>query len=92
MSVREIQGHLLGCMDCKCRPERISTGTGEVLTEAPQWQQRPLRKGLKIPPVTWRQGSISFPLFSRAVHERHRHSVPNRPGHERFPTSPEPPS
>jgi hypothetical protein len=27
-------------MDSKCRPERISTGTGEVLTEAAQWQQR----------------------------------------------------
>jgi hypothetical protein len=39
-------------MDCKSRPERISTGTGEVLAEAAQWQQRPLRKGLKIPPVT----------------------------------------
>ncbi|WP_408380425.1 hypothetical protein [Paraburkholderia caledonica] len=52
MCGREIRGHLLGVYGLEVSPERIPTGTGEVLAEAAQWQHLPLRKGLKMPPVT----------------------------------------
>lgn len=42
MSVREIQGHLIELYGLEVSPELISAITDEVLSEATQWQARPL--------------------------------------------------